>query len=101
MSSLVPVLYTPGMTSTSTIPAPTASAPALVSAPVPEFRPGIGHWVSKNLDQSLFGPPIMQTEHPRWETMAEAERLFIREGYVVIPKLFNDDESSRLLDHLV
>jgi ectoine hydroxylase-related dioxygenase (phytanoyl-CoA dioxygenase family) len=88
------------MTSTTTAPEPAASAPAAL-APAPEFRPGIGHWISKSLDQSLFAPAIMQTEHPQWHTMADAERLFIKDGYVVIPKLFNDQESSRLLDHLV
>ncbi len=76
------------------------SAPRTAASP-PVFRPGIGHWVSKSLDQSLFAPAIMQTEHPRWASMDDAAQLFQREGYVVIPKLFNDGESARLLDHLV
>jgi hypothetical protein len=71
----------------------------LVAEPV--FHPGAGHFVSKSVDQSLFGEPLFQHEHPRWTTPEEGEALLDRDGYLVIPRLFDEQACGTLLNRLV
>ena len=67
----------------------------------PAFHPGSGHWIAKTIDQSLFGEPRFQYEHPRWTTHDEGHQLLLRDGYLVIPELFTATEADQLLHRLV
>jgi hypothetical protein len=72
-----------------------------VAAETPVFHPGAGHFVSKRIDQELIGPPEFVSDHPRWTTPDEGAALLHRDGYVVVPRLFDQAQTGRLLHRLV
>jgi hypothetical protein len=86
---------------TSSARAAAAPAPAPVAKPQPVFRPGHGHWITKAIDQTLFTAPKYQFDHPKWETHDEGEAILKRDGYLVIPHMFTDQEADKLLHRLV
>src|SRR5215469_15855481 len=67
----------------------------------PMFHNGLGHFRGKAVDQSWFAEPIPQHEHPRWSTPDEGEALLARDGYLVIPALYDADEVGRLHHYAV